>query len=67
METITLPKTKYEIIEKKASLYEKIFRFLPKRFFGIESYSDEQISQFLKEDKIDKEMKNRLNKLLKSF
>lgn len=67
METITLPKTKYEIIEKKASLYEKIFRFLPQRFFGVEFYSDEQIKKFLKEDKINKETKNRLDNLLKAL
>lgn len=67
METITLPKTKYEIIEKKASLYEKIFKFLPQKFFGAELYSDNRIKEFLKEDKINQKTKNCLNKLLKSL
>ena len=67
METITLPKIEYEIIEKKASLYEKIFRFLPQKFFGTELYSDIRIEEFLKEDKINQKTKNRLDKLLKSL
>ena len=67
METITLPKTKYEVLRKKASLYEEIFRFLPKRIFSIESYSREQIKEFSKEDRLDKKTKNRLQKLLKSL
>ena len=67
METITLPKIKYETIEKKAFLYEKIFRSLPKRLFGVEFYSDRQVNEFIKEDKIDKKTKISLNKLLKSL
>ena len=36
---ITLPKTKYEILKKQASLYEKIFRYLPEKIFGTEMHS----------------------------
>lgn len=67
METVTLPKIKYDIVEKKAFLYEKIFKSLPKRLFGVESYSSEQIKEFIKEDRIDKKTKNSLNKILKSL
>ena len=67
MKTVTLPKTKYEILKKRASLYEKIFRYLPERIFGTEIYSKKRIKEFLKEDRLDKKTKNRLQKLLKSL
>jgi hypothetical protein len=54
METVTLPKTKYEILKKQASLYEKIFRYSPERIFGTEIYSKKRIKEFLKEDKLDR-------------
>lgn len=67
METVTLPKTKYEILKKQASLYEKIFRFLPERIFGTEIYSEKRIKEFLKEDRLDKKTRSRLERLLKSL
>ena len=67
METITLPKTKYEILKKRASLYEEIFRYLPEKIFGIETYSKKRVKEFLREDKLDKKTRNRLQKLLKSL
>lgn len=67
METVTLPKTKYEILKKRASLYENIFRFLPERIFGTEIYSQKRIKEFLKEDELDKKTRIRLEKLLKSL
>ncbi|MBU4299160.1 hypothetical protein KJ636_03900 [Patescibacteria group bacterium] len=67
METITLPKIKYEILKKQATLYEKIFRFLPERIFGTEIYSEKRIKEFLKEDKLDKKTRARLEKLLKNL
>ncbi len=54
METVTLPKIKYEILKKQASLYEKIFRYSPERIFGTEIYSKKRIKEFLKEDKLDR-------------
>jgi len=67
METITIPKTKYEILEKRASLYEKVFRFLPERIFGTEMYSKKRIREFLKEDRLDRKTRGRLERLLKSL
>jgi len=67
METVTLPKTKYETLKRQASLYEEIFRYLPERIFGIEIYSQKRVEEFLKEDKLDKKAKSRLKKLLKSL
>lgn len=65
METVTLPKTKYEILKKQASLYEEIFRYLPEKVLGTEIYSEKRIKEFLKEDKLDKKTRNRLQKLLR--
>jgi len=67
MKMITLPKTKYEILKKQASLYEEIFRYLPERIFGTEMYSKKRIKEFLREDKLDKKTKSRLEKILKSL
>lgn len=67
MKTVTLPKTKYEILKKQASLYEEIFKYLPEKIFGIESYSKKRIKEFLREDKLDKKTRNRLENLLKSL
>lgn len=64
METVTLPKTKYEILKKQASLYEEIFRYLPERIFDTETYSKKRIREFLKEDKLDKK-RGRFEKLLR--
>ncbi len=67
METITLPKTKYEILKRRASLYEEIFKYLPERIFGIETYSKKRVKEFLKEDKLDQKTRKRLQKILKSL
>lgn len=67
MKTITLPKTKYEILKKQALLYEEIFRYLPERIFDIETYSKKRIKEFSKEDKLGKKTRVRLQKLLKSL
>ena len=67
MKTVTLPKTKYEILKKQASLYEEIFRYLPERIFGTEMYSKKRIKEFLREDKLGKKTKSRLEKILKSL
>ena len=67
MDTVTLPKTKYEILKRQASLYEKIFRFSAEKIFGTEIYSRKRLKEFRKEDRLDKETKNRLQKILKSL
>lgn len=65
--TITLPKTKYEILRKQASLYEEVFRFLPEKIFGVEEYTEKRIKEFTQEDKIDKKTKAAIKQLLKSL
>jgi len=65
METVIVPKTKYEILRKQAMLYKEIFRFLPEKFFGIEIYSQKRLKEFRKEDRLDKKTRNRLQKILK--
>jgi len=67
METISIPKNKYEILKKQASLYKEIFRFLPERFFGIEIYSRKRLKEFQKEDRLNKKTRNRLQRILKSL
>lgn len=67
METISIPKPKYEILKKQALLYKEIFRYLPERFFGIEIYSQKRLKEFQKEDRIDKKTRSRLQKILKSL
>ncbi len=67
METVTLPKPKYEILKKQALLYEEIFKYLPEKIFGIETYSKKRIKEFLKEDKLDRKTRKRFQKILKSL
>lgn len=67
MKTVTLPKIKYEILKKRAALYEKIFEHLPERIFGREIYSKKRIKEFLREDKLDEKTKDHLEKILKSL
>ena len=64
MKSITLPKIEYETLRKKAFLYERVFKFMPERIFGVESYSKNRIKEFLKEDQIDKKTVKCLEKLL---
>jgi hypothetical protein len=67
MENVTIPKTKYEILKRQALLYEKIFKFLPERFFNVEIYSQKRLKEFQREDRLDKKTKIHLQKLLKSL
>jgi len=66
MNTVTLQKTAYEDLKKKASLYEKVFRFISRQSFGMESYSDKQVKELMKEDRLDSATRLKLEKLLKS-
>ena len=65
METITLPKTKYETLKKQALLYKEIFRFLPEKIFGAELYSRRRLQEFKREDRLDRKTRACLNKILK--
>lgn len=67
MSTITIPKTKYEILEKKATLYERFFKKSPEAVFDVEEYSPKRIKEFLKEDKISKESRKKVERILKSL
>ena len=64
MATITLPRTQYETLKKKASLYEAILRTLPEWRWGIEEYSGRRISEFMRQDRLDKKAALRLKRLL---
>lgn len=62
--TVTLPKTQYEIIKKRASLYNEMLRFIPELRWGIEEYSEQRIREFIKTDQIGSATRARLKKVL---
>ena len=62
--TVTLPKTQYEIIKKRASLYTEMLRFVPELRWGIEEYSEDRIREFMKADQIDRATRAPLKRLL---
>jgi len=64
MATITIQKTEYEILEKRASLYEKILSSLKERKWEIEEYSQKRLKEFMNQDRIDKRTQSQLKKLL---
>lgn len=66
MATITLPKAEYDIMEKRASLYERILRFLPERKWGIEEYSERRIKEFMGENALTKIARAKVKTLLAS-
>jgi len=65
MNTITLSKAKYENLEKKATLYDRLFRRISKSFFETEEYSSSRIKEFLSQDKISIKSRKKIMKLLK--
>ncbi len=65
MATITVPKKKYEQLERKAALYNRLLERAEKRF-PIELYSDERMKQFLKEDAVSPRARRTIGKLLAS-
>lgn len=66
MTTITVPKSKFEILKKRASLYETILRTLPERKWGIEEYPEKRIKELMQEDRLNKKVRARIQKLLSS-
>jgi len=64
MSTITLPKAEFDILKKRAFLYEAILRFLPERKWGIENYTSKRIREFMRQDRIDRKTYPRVKKLL---
>ena len=65
MNTVTLPRTEYEDLKKKASLYGKVFRFISRQNFGVEMYADGRVKEFMKEDRVDQKTRAKLEKLLR--
>ena len=65
MTVVTLPKSKFDIIKKKASLYEAILKFVPEWKWGIEEYSSKRIREFMRGDRLDKKTQARIKKLLR--
>lgn len=66
MAVVTLPKSKFDILQKKASLYEAILRAVPESKWGIEEYLPRRIREFMRNDRLDKKIKARAEKLLSS-
>ena len=64
MQTVTLPKTEYQTLKKKASLYEAVFKLVT---IEIEKYSKDRIKQFKKEDRVDKQTRNKIKRILQSI
>ena len=62
--TITLPKTQYEILKKRASLYEEMLRFVPELRWGIEEYSDKSVVELMGADRLKLGVRTKLKKLL---
>lgn len=61
---VTLPKTQYEILKKRASLYSEMLRFIPELRWGIEEYSEERIREFMRADHLDRATSARFKKLI---
>ena len=64
MTVVTLSKAKYDVLEKRARLYEAFLRRLPERKWGVEKYSSQRIREFLASDRLDKKASSSLKKLL---
>lgn len=64
MSTITLPKSKFDILKKRASLYEAILRFIPEHKWGVEEYSSKRMKEFMREDRLGQKTRSRINKFL---
>lgn len=66
MNTVTVSKKEYETLKKKAALYGQVFQDVSKRMFGIEEYSDKRIREFMKEDRLDPKIRQRIERILSS-
>ena len=66
MNTITIPKSEYEELQTLAELYQTLLRRLPKKEWGIETYSPSRLREFLKEDRLDSGLSSQIRKALKS-
>lgn len=59
MDTITIPKEKYEIMRRRISLYERIFKKFDQDF-GVEIYTPERIEEFGREDELGEPTRSRV-------
>ena len=65
MQVVTIPKTEYEILEKRAKLYSRLLAKEERRF-PVESYSEERVKEFLAEDKVGDAIKSKARKILRA-
>lgn len=63
MATVTIRKSEYETLKRRASLYEAVLRALPERKWGIERYSPTRIREFMREDRLSRSVAARLRKI----
>lgn len=66
METVIIPKKKYEDLERQATLYQKLLKRVQEEFFPIEKYTPRRLRQFLKEDRVSSKIAKATRKLLAS-
>ena len=66
MTTVTIPKSEYDELQTMAELYQTLLRRLPKREWGIETYSPARLREFLKEDRLDSKTLSQVRKALSS-
>lgn len=62
---ITVPKTQYELLKKRSSLYQVMLRSLSRRKWGIEEYTSDRIREFMDNDQLDLKTAARLKRILK--
>jgi len=60
MTTITIPKAEFNILKKRASLYDALLQALPERRWGIEKYSSVRLKEFARSDRLGKRTRRRL-------
>ncbi|MBI3589745.1 MAG: hypothetical protein HY093_05045 [Candidatus Liptonbacteria bacterium] len=66
MNTITISKKEYMTLEKRATLYNQILKSIEKEVFPIENYSPSRLKEFFKGDKLNSNVRNKVQKLLQS-
>jgi len=64
MNTVTISKAKFDLLERRSKLYTRVIRKLPERKWGIEEYSSPRIEEFMRVDKLNKKTRERLEKML---
>ena len=64
MTTITLPKSQYELLKKRSSLYEALLRSFSKSKRGVEEYTPERIREFMDNDQVDPKIMIRIKRIL---